>query len=300
MKNKVLVIGGTCYCTLVYLNNLPEPKTQHLWSNSFNSTIGSMGAGKSLNLNKLGLETTLHSYIGNDDNGKKIIDYFREENINYIYDFDPAGTESHINLMDKQGGRISITINSSTFKPEINFEKLEKLIIENDFIALNIYNYTRYLIPIIKKHNKEIWCDLGDYEPGNEYFKDFAEAADYITMSSIYLKDYKSVMKKFIDDGKRLVVCTHGSKGATALTPEGIFIETPIIDRYQPVDSNGAGDSFFSALLYSYSKGYPIEKSMKVATIVAGLCISSKELFNRNLTIKLLEEEYKKYYNEEL
>ncbi|OHD15850.1 MAG: kinase [Spirochaetes bacterium GWD1_27_9] len=297
MKNKVLVVGGTCYCTLVNLNELPEPKTQHLWSSSSYSTIGHMGSGKSLNLNRLGLKTTLHSFIGNDDNGRKIIEYFKKEKINFVYDFDPAGTDTHINLMDKHGQRISITTNSPTFKPEIDLQKFEKLIEENDFIALNIVNYTRYLIPLIKKHNKEIWCDLGDYKPNDSYFNDFAENADYITMSSTYLDDYKQVMENLMSMGKKLVVCTHGSKGATALTLEGQFIETPIIDSYKLVDSNGAGDSFFSGLLYSHTQDYTIEKSMKIATIVAGLCIASKELFNEDLTTDLLKLEYKKYYN---
>lgn len=259
-----------------------------------------MGTGKSLNLKKLGFETTLQAYIGDDDYGRKIIEFFDKENIILDYDFDPAGTETHINLMDKHGSRISITTNSRSFEPKINYEKFEKLIINNDFIALNIYNYCRHLIPVIKKHNKEIWCDLGDYEPENNYFDDFAIGADYITMSSTHLKDYKLVMNKFIEMGKKLVVCTHGANGATALTPNGIFIDTPIIDEYKLIDANGAGDSFFSALLYSYSNGYSIEISMKIATIVAGLCITSKELCHPDLSIELVKSEYTKFYGNTL
>ena len=300
MKNNVLVLGGTCYCTVVYLDELPEPKTQSIRSIGAHVTLGQMGTGKSLNLKHLGFNTTLQAYIGNDEYGKRIIDFFSDKNINFSYDYDSAGTENHINIMDSHGERISITTCKTSFEPVINYEKMENLIKNSDYIALNIYNYNRHLIPLIKKYTKEIWCDLGDYEPDNKYFDDFANAADYITMSSIYLKDYKSVMKRFLDAGKKMVVCTHGNKGATHLTKEGKYIDTPIIDDYKLVDANGAGDSFFSALMYAYSQGFSMEKSMKVATIVAGLCISSNELCHPELSIDLVKREYKRIYNEDL
>ena len=78
---------------------------------------------------------------------------------------------------------------------------------ESDYVVLNIMNYCRYLIPIAKKYNKEIWCDIHDYDGKNEYYNDFIEGADYIFMSSEYGIDYKELMRKFIGMGKKLVVC---------------------------------------------------------------------------------------------
>lgn len=49
-----------------------------------------------------------------------------------------------------------------------------------------------------------------------------------------------------MSQGKELIVCTHGSGGATALTKTGEWIELPIISDYKFKDANGAGDSFFS------------------------------------------------------
>ncbi len=299
MEKTALVLGGTCTCTLVYLSELPEPRTQHLWSKRTHSTIGQMGTGKSLNLSRLGFKTTLQAYIGDDENGRKIRDFFTAEKINFDYDIDPAGTENHINLMDDHGGRISITTNNVTFEPAINLNKMEGLIKAHDYIVLNIYNYCRRLIPLIKMYKKDIWCDLGDYEPGNQYFSDFAEAADYITLSGSNLKDYRGVMRGLMDKGKKLVVCTHGSQGATALTPDGHFIEIPIIDEYELVDSNGAGDSFFAGLLYACARGYAVDKMLKVASVVAGLCITDAELACKNLSPSLVELEYKKHYGDE-
>ena len=71
---------------------------------------GSTGAGKALNLTKLNVNNTLHSIIGNDVYGEKIIKGLEAGGVNFIYDVDQRGTERHINLMDHNGNRISILL----------------------------------------------------------------------------------------------------------------------------------------------------------------------------------------------
>jgi sugar/nucleoside kinase (ribokinase family) len=105
-------------------------------------------------------------------------------------------------------------------------------------------------------------------------------------------------MKRWIGAGKKLVVCTHGKKGATALLSDGSWIETPIIDTYAFKDANGAGDSFFSGFLYGHLKGREVEQCMQLGTICAGLCITSSELAFEELSEELLEKAYEAYRNQ--
>ncbi|MDP4143685.1 MAG: PfkB family carbohydrate kinase [Bacillota bacterium] len=261
--------------------------------------VGCMDPGKSLNLNRLGIETTLHTVFGADQPGEFIENYLKKENLNFIKDIDPAGTNTHINIMDKQGNRHPIHIIEPSFNPKIDLDRLEQVIKKQDYIALNVNNYCRKVIPIIKKHHKTIWCDLGDYEVDNAYFNDFFEVSTHVTMSGIKLKDQYNVLKNTIEKGKRLAVITNGSEGSIAQTDKGEFIETPIIKEYKMVDTNGAGDSFFAGLLYGAINGYSIKKSLQIATIVAGLTINSTELFNRKLSCELVENEYQKYFSKD-
>ena len=200
--------------------------------------------------------------------------------------------------MNDIGERISIYVNYATFEPEIDLSKFEPIIANTDYLVLNIINYCRNLIPFAKKHQKEIWCDIHDYDGKNQYHIDFIESASYIFMSSDNLPDYKGFMEKLIQDGKKLVVCTHGKDGSTALTNTGKWIETPIIEEYnnRKVDTNGAGDSFFAGVLYGHSKGYDIEKCLKMGTIVSGLCVTSQDFVSKDLSPEYIENEYKKYY----
>ena len=293
---KVLVLGGVSFDTIIHLNRLPEPKPTTIHYSETNETVGSTGAGKAFCLAKLNMDTTLQGLMGLDTYGEKIKCACRERNINYLYEIDPKGTERHTNLMDKQGRRISIYTNSSSFEPNVNYEAMEEYIKCSDYIVLNIINYCRNYIPLIKKYNKEIWTDLHDYDGKNPYHSDFMEAADYITMSSDCLEDYKTVMKELIGKGKKLVVCTHGKDGVSAIDAEGNWYDLPIINGYKMKDANGAGDNFFSGVLYGHSKGYPILKCLQLGTITAGLCITSPELVYELLTEELLNAEYDKYF----
>lgn len=293
---KVLVIGGTTFDSIIYLDTLPQPEPHTIHYAPFNETLGSTGAGKALNLTKLGVQTTLHSIIGNDMYGGIIIEKLKHNKVNFFYDYDPKGTERHVNLMDKQGGRISIFVTQSSSELPLDMERLEQEIAESDLIVINIIGYTKQLIPLIKRYHKPVWTDLHDYNVGNPYHQDYIDIADVIFVSSDNMSDYKPAMSQWMQTGKSLVVCTHGKGGSTALTSDGQWIETPIISDYTFRDANGAGDSFFSGYLYGYLNGRAVPECLKLATVCAGLCITSPELAYEKLDEQLLNREYRKIY----
>jgi sugar/nucleoside kinase (ribokinase family) len=107
-------------------------------------------------------------------------------------------------------------------------------------------------------------------------------------------------MEKQIENGKKLVVCTHGKGGATTYNNKGEWIETPIIDVYIMKNANGAGDAFFSGFLYGFSKGFETKKCMQFGAITSGLCIESELIANKNLSSALIEKEYEIYFSNKL
>lgn len=293
---RVFVAGGATFDKIIYVEQFPEPKAGTVFSKDSYETVGSTGCGKVISLQKLGMQTTFHAMIGNDRSGDLIKATIQQTGSNFIFDMDSNGTEEHVNIMDDNGDRMSIFTRYATFEPKLDWDKFQTVIAESDYVVLNIINYVRNLIPVAKKYQKEIWCDLHDYDGINEYYRDFLDAADYIFMSSDNIKDYKGFMESMIKKKKKLVVCTHGRKGAAALSEDGKFIELPIIEEYKRVDTNGAGDNFFSGFLYAHSKGYELETCMRYGTLVAGLCIGSKDIVNPSLSEKTLIQEYSKYY----
>jgi sugar/nucleoside kinase (ribokinase family) len=293
---RVLVLGGVSYNLMIYLDSFPAPAPQTVASHGFHETVGATGAGKALNLGRLGLDVTLHGLIGDDFYGGKIRAFLAQEPLTFVYDLDPAGTQRHVNLMDARGRRISIFLTSDSPQPEVDQARLAALIAQSNYVALNIVNYCRFLIPLIRQAGKAIWCDIHDYDGQNPYHRDFIEAADYIFLSSDALADYRPFMRQLMAAGKKLVVCTHGADGSTALTPDGRWIETPAPDDYPRRDTNGAGDAFFAGFLYGFAQGAPVGRCLRLATIAGGLCVTSPELAWPDLSPTALEQEYARHY----
>jgi sugar/nucleoside kinase (ribokinase family) len=294
---KVFTCGGASWNAVITLDAFPGAIPQTIHECDFDETLGNTGAGKALNLARLGFETTLHALLGNDHYGDLVRKELDQPNLHFITDNDPQGTERHLNILNANGERISIFINPSFDEPNLDHFKMESLIEASDYAVINISNYCRHLLPICQKLGKEIWTDLHDYDGKNEYHQDFIEAADYIFLSSDNLPNYKEFMESMIVKGKQLVVCTHAKNGASALTVTGKWFDVPIVNAYQLVNANGAGDSFFSGFLYAFDQGYDTLKCLQYASIVAGLCIESKELYNETLSVELLQNHYDQFYN---
>jgi sugar/nucleoside kinase (ribokinase family) len=291
----ILIIGGITYNDLVYLDTFPKPAPQTIFSKHHHSTIGGTGAGKALNLNRLKHDVTLHGLIGRDMQGEYIHKLFAAEGIRFAKVIDPRGTERHINLMDAAGDRISIYVNYATFEPMIDTDSVRPLIGEADLVALNIINYGRHLIPAIQAAGKPIWVDIHDYDGAAAYHQPFIDAANVLFMSSDQLPDYTAFMRRMISAGKELVICTHGKDGATGLTRGGVWGTVPAIDT-KLVDSNGAGDSFFSGVLHGYLQGHSLQTCMELGTVAAALCVGSRELFSPELSPARLETLHEEYF----
>jgi len=293
---KILVLGGTTFDHIVTLPHFPEPVPKTIHIAPFHEAAGSTGAGKALCLTKLSVSNTLYSVVGNDYWGKKIIDYLFSQKVDFIYDFDSAGTERHFNIMNSEGDRISMFITQSSEKLKLNTDLIETKIKESDIVILNIIPYCKELIPLLKKYDKPVWTDLHDYTENNPYHEPFIEASEYVFLSSDNLSDYRNCMLKLIKNDKELVVCTHGRNGATALDKNGKWYEQPALSSFKMIDANGAGDNFFSGFLYAYLKSEPIETSLKYGTICAAYCINSKQLVYENLSSDLIEKEYSRLF----
>lgn len=68
-----LIVGGATWDTIIHLDRLPEPRPGTLFSRESYETVGSTGAGKALNLNRLGFDLTFHAMIGDDEPGQAVL-----------------------------------------------------------------------------------------------------------------------------------------------------------------------------------------------------------------------------------
>lgn len=293
---RVFIAGGVSFNNIVRLNQFPQPIAQTIHECEYSEALGSTGSGKAVNMAKLGFDVDLHAMLGDDDWGKKAIEALAMPKLNFFYDIDPKGTERHINILDKKGQRISIFTNTVTDHPDINYNQFRPYISKADFVVVNLSNYSKNILPLVKALNKPIWTDLHDYDGQSTWHKEYIDYSDYILFSSDNFKNYKTFMKEMILKGKKLVVVTHGRKGSEALTRAGEWLKVEAIPNIKLVDCNGAGDGYFSGFLYGFSQGLTIKKCMQYGAIVGALCVQSEMLYHPILAPDFIESKWQEYF----
>jgi acarbose 7IV-phosphotransferase len=291
MNKTVLIIGGTSIDTIVHLPEAitGEPKT--IKATSYKA-VGGTGAGKALNLARLAFPICMHTILGRDAEAEQILKACDHPNIKLLVDYLDEPTEQHTNLMSPTGERISIYTVPPCETPELDWRFLDAALEGVGVAAISILNYTRPSLAIAKSAGKEIWIDLHDYDGVSPYYDEFIDAADVIFLASDNFPDYKTFMLEQIAAGKLLVVCTHGRAGSSALDAEGNWFECGIAQGYTLVDSNGAGDAYFSGFLYAFAGDKSIAECMRYGATAAAMCINSEYLYHQALSPEMLEKHY--------
>ena len=89
-KTKVLVIGNVSWNTMIDLDKFPAPIPNTIFSSGFRDTLGGSGAGKALNLARLGFDVMLYAPLGDDERGQKVEQalkgiHFTHEPVSYTH-----------------------------------------------------------------------------------------------------------------------------------------------------------------------------------------------------------------------
>ena len=249
-------------------------------------TPGGSAANTMVGLSRLGCSTSIIGKIAEDDDGD-LIEYNLAINgiytNNLIYS-ETGATGKCLGFVDSNGERclyIDPGVND-----EIRLDEINPL----NIMRCKIMHYTSFVgdsfntqIELLDLLNKE--CILS-FDPvmiyvqkGFDELKPILERTDILLINESELRllcdNNESSLKElaigFLDMGIETVVIKQGSKGVFAMNNN----ETCEVESYKcdVVDTTGAGDSFNSGFLYSYLKGYDLEKSCQIGNWVASKAI---------------------------
>lgn len=265
-------------------------------------TPGGSAANTIVGLARLGCSTSIIGKIAEDDEGD-LIEYNLAINgvytNNLIYS-EIGSTGKCIGFVDKYGERclyISPGVND-----EIKIGEINPL----NIMRCKIMHYTSFVgdsfntqIELLEKLSKET---LLSFDPGMLYvekgfdeLKSILERTDILLINESELRllcnndhdDLKELTLGLLDMGIDTVVVKQGSKGVFAINnSQECFVEAYECDV---VDTTGAGDSFNSGFLYSFLKGYDLEKSCQIGNWVASKAIQGFGM-DKFPTAKELEE----------
>lgn len=283
---KVLVVGAASWDTVVHLDRLPDARPHTVFASRSYETVGATGAGKALNLARLGHEVHLHTLLGDDRAGRHVTAALEAAGVCVHADADAVGTEQHVNLMAADGTRLSVYRSVATPRADLDLAPVVELACTCDAVVLNITDYVRRLIRPLQDRGIPFWTDLHDWDGANPYHRDFADAAARIVLSDEGLGDPTEVCTRLAADG-RLVVCTRGARGALAWAGD-LRLEVPTVPA-NVEDTNGAGDAFTAGLLHGLHAGWPLERALRAAAVAGGTAVTSESLASPDLSAELLD-----------
>jgi sugar/nucleoside kinase (ribokinase family) len=262
---------------MIRVEAFPAPEPASVFPPAWHETIGSSGAGKAMNLARLGVDVTLHCLIGDDDHGRRVRAGLEGAGVHVDAVADPTGTARHVNLMDARGRRISFLLH--TGDPAARFEgpAVEALVADADEVLVAITDACRPVLAIARRLGKRTWTDLHATDGERAWERDFW-TADRVCFSGERLVDPRPFMERLIAEGRELVACTLAERGAIALTRDRRWFEVPASPVEAVTDTNGAGDAFLAGLVAGELRALPIERSLALAARVAALAVQSPEL----------------------
>lgn len=249
-------------------------------------TPGGSAANTIVGLARLGCDTSIIGKIAEDEDGD-LIEYNLAINgvytNNLIYS-ETGSTGKCLGFVDSDGERCLY------IDPGVNDEIKIGEINPLNIMRCKIMHYTSFVgdsfktqIELLEKLSRDT---VLSFDPGMLYVqKGFDELLPILERTNILLineselrllcNDSESPVNElvvsFLDLGIETIVVKQGSKGVYATNgSEECHVGTYECDV---VDTTGAGDSFNSGFLYSYLKGYGLEKSCKIANWVASKAI---------------------------
>jgi len=275
---RVVVCGPASWNHLIVLDRLPEPVPHMQFALDDVHTVGGTSAGKALHLSDLGVDVTLHSLIGDDDEGRRVAAALRAARVP-IEVYPSERTERHVNLMTQAGERVSLYVATPSEASVLAVARVQRAVADADIAVVDLSALGVSLVEhrLRGAEGAPIWTDLHDYDGASAFHEPFLRAAEVVFMNDDATGDPWALMQSCLDRGPRLAVCTLGSRGAIALAADGERASVPAVP-VDVVDTNGAGDAFFAGFLAASLDGAELSGCLEAGARQAVVALSSEHL----------------------
>lgn len=274
--SSVFIAGPATWNSIVVLDRLPEPVPHMQFAEADWETVGGTSAGKSLSLTALGRSAVLHALVGDDAPGERLrraLDGARADVRWGAADV----TERHLNLMTREGGRVSLFLSTPSAPAEADEASVRADMASAEVIVLDLSAEPLRLLPAARATGRPIWIDVHDYDGAAEYHRPFLEAADVVFCNADRLEDPVAFLRSRIAAGAALAVCTLGAEGAVAVDDAGVEHRVGAVP-VDVIDTNGAGDAFFAGVLDARLAGFTVPESLEAGARSAAVVLGSRHL----------------------
>ncbi len=228
-------------------------------------------------LARFGAKTSYIGVVGDDENGRYILDQFKRENVDVsavIVDKNCHTNQAFI-WVDKNSGKKAIVLNNDTsLAPLIPDEISVKHITSTKYLHVDgrETEATMASVKLAKKAGAEIVLDAGS--PRKD-MKKLLQLVDYPIVSQNFCHSYLNTdhyeegLEKLLKAGAKAAVITCGESGSHASDGTGIYHQPAF--EVDVIDTTGAGDVYHGAFIYGLLQKWTLPEIIKFAAATAAL-----------------------------
>ena len=211
---------------------------------------------------RLGTPSSYIGVVGNDDDGRMILDALKRKNVDVSHVRILDGKTATTRVQRINGDRVFLGDDPGVV-PQLDLTEEDlDFIAEHDLVVTGLWGYTEPFLPILKSRGIPIAYDGSDH-PFLPQCEVGLKVAEYVFFSDD-LSDEDQLRDRMLSIralGPKVVVAMRGSHGSLAL--EGDRWESFGIIPCKVVDTMGAGDSYIAGFLNAYLAGSDLAECMK-------------------------------------
>ena len=277
---KFVCIGHSTYDITLPVNEYPEENIKYRIPNHIECGGGPASNGCYL-LAKWGMDATMVSVVGDDFYGKRIIEEFKEVNVDTRY--------IEVNKSHRTSSSYIIANNSNGSRTVLSSKKqaIRKLSIPVDDIKADVI--------LIDGEHPETAYEIFQNNPNaisiidagrlNDETKFLGKKATYVICSKDFAEDFaeeeinierldrlEEMHKKLEEYYETCVIITLEAAGSFTKI-DGVYQIIPSV-KVKAIDSTGAGDIFHGAFTYFIANNYSLLDSIHYASITAAISVT--------------------------
>lgn len=272
MEN-IVVIGSSSIDLVVKTDVLPQAG-ETVMGNSFFTTIGGKGANQAVAAARLSNKVYMIGAVGDDDNGKQIIQNLEQNNVDTSFmdkiENETSGT-AHITLFEDDNRIIVVPAANNHVTPEKVLPKLEHfgagdiILMQHEIPEQTIKEVTDYAV----KHDMKIILNPAPYR---NIDKDIIDKVTWITPNE---SESELLFENGVDEAlkayPRKLIVTKGAAGAMFYNDSQQLVKGY---KKKVVDTTGAGDTFNGALAVALIENKPLEEAVDFANLAGSFSVT--------------------------
>ena len=272
---KLAVVGSINTDMTVTAERIPL-KGETLMGDSLSYIPGGKGANQAVAMAKLGAEVEMFGCVGNDDNGRRMLDNLNRVGVKteHIQVLEGVPTGIAMITVGESDNTIIVVPGANGKVDKAYVDGIKDELVKYDMVVL------QHEIPLETVHYIAEFC----YEknipvvlnpaPAAEVPMDIIDKVTYVTPNEheaellFQTNDYEELVKKYPEK----LLITMGEKGVLVQLNDGETLTVPA-RKTKVVDTTGAGDTLNGAFAMQIAGGASVKDALQFANVAASLSI---------------------------